>query len=457
MRRETGQLLSLLITATAWIGAPAIARADLAPGFVGKLTVDTAFVTGAASATDIAFTGDGRALVTRKTGQILVRHADGTTATIAYPFGGVLDTNSEKGLLGVVADPDVAQNRSFYFYVSNGPTLDKHRVYLAQLGLPGDDSLTVAPFPVIAASRGLGPGLEGPANHDGGGMSIYNNQLYIGVGDTGANASPPTNKYGSCLNKGNGKILRVNLDGTIPSDNPLVGLASVTACATVNGAWTTAAPDERIYAWGFRNPWRSWVDPHTGRLFIGDVGEVTREEISIGGANQHYGYPFEEGSQIWGNVDGMNCSTMTPSRPCTPPAFSYARAPGNAITGGLIPEGCGWSNVFNPPRYVYADSGAGWIRSLPMNATRTGFTSSTPTDVATYAGAGPVSIRMGPDGSMYVVQNGAGAVYRFTPVSLSGPACPAGVPSGSAGASFLLAGLLGLAGVLVVIRRLSHA
>ncbi|MFI5217371.1 MAG: PQQ-dependent sugar dehydrogenase, partial [Candidatus Limnocylindria bacterium] len=213
------RIASLLIAAAAWIGAPPDAWAQLDPAFVGKLSVDTAFVTGAGSATDIAFSGDGRALVTRKTGQIVVRHADGSTALIAYPFGGTLDTASEKGLLGVVADPNVAQNRAFYFYVSNGPTLDKHRVYRAVLG-ESSDTLTVDPVPVIAASRGFGPGLEGPANHDGGGMVIHDGHLYVAVGDTGANASPPTNKYGSCLNKGNGKILRVNLDGTVPGDNP---------------------------------------------------------------------------------------------------------------------------------------------------------------------------------------------------------------------------------------------
>ena len=127
-------LASLAIAAAAWLGAPPGAWAQLAPAFVDKLSVDTAFVTGATSATDIAFSADGRALVTRKTGQIVVRHADGATAEIAYPFGGTLDTGSEKGLLGVVADPDVAENRAFYFYVSNGPTADKHRVYRAVLG-----------------------------------------------------------------------------------------------------------------------------------------------------------------------------------------------------------------------------------------------------------------------------------------------------------------------------------
>jgi glucose/arabinose dehydrogenase len=448
----THTLASLVLAASACFVAASSAKAQLAPAFVDKLTLDTGFVTGAALATDVAFSADGRALVTRKTGQIVVRRPDGTTTVIAYPFGGTLDTASEKGLLGVVADPDVAENRAFYFYVSNGPTADKHRVYRAVLG-ETTDTLTVDPVPVIAASLGFGPGLEGPANHDGGGMFIHEGKLYVSVGDTGANASPPTNKYGSCLNKGNGKILRVNLDGTVPSDNPLVGLASVTACATPTGAWTTAAPDPRIYAWGFRNPWRMWVDPQTGLMFIGDVGELTREEISIGGPDQHYGYPFEEGSQIWGPVQGMNCSSMTPSRPCTPPAFSYPRSPGFAVTGGLIPEACGWSNVFSGPHYVYGDSGGNFIRALPMNPARTGFASAVPIDVMT--GSAPVSFRMGPDGSLYVVQIGLGAVHRLTPTDQVGSACFRAAPSGSAGSALALVVLLGLAGAFVVARRMS--
>src|SRR5262249_12556910 len=162
------------------------------------------------------------------------------------------DTSSEKGLLGVVADPNVVSNHAFYFYVSNGPTADKHRVYRAVLD--ASNTLTVDATPVIAASRGTGPGLEGPANHDGGSLFIYQGQLYLGVGDTGSNATPPVNKFGSCLNKGNGKLLRVNLDGTVPSNNPLVPVGTVTACDTTTGPWSTAGPDKRIFAWGLRNP-----------------------------------------------------------------------------------------------------------------------------------------------------------------------------------------------------------
>ena len=88
--------------------------AALALAFNDKVTVDSAFVTGAPAPTDIAFTADGRAIITLKGGPLLVRRADGVLLTLAYPFGGSLDTSSEKGVLGVVADPQVATNSRFY-------------------------------------------------------------------------------------------------------------------------------------------------------------------------------------------------------------------------------------------------------------------------------------------------------------------------------------------------------
>lgn len=432
------------------------ACADLAPAFAGKVSVDAGYVTGASQATDIAFSGDGRAVVTRKSGEIVVRRANGTLNVVAYPFGGTLDTGSEKGLLGVVADPDVAQNNAFYFYVSNGPTNDRHRVYRAVLtasdALTKPDSFIVDANPIVAASRNLGPGLEGPANHDGGGMVIHNGQLYIGVGDTGSNASPPVNKYGSCLNKGNGKILRVNLDGSLADGNPLSGLSSVTACSTPTGAWTTAAPDRRIFAWGLRNPWRLWIDPLTGLLWVGDVGEGAEEEISVGGGDQHYGYPFVEGARVWGNVAGNNCQTMTPSRQCTAPVYSYSTSSPGAVTGGLILDSCTWPDVFGGAHYVFGDSSKNWIRALPVNADRTGVASSTAVELGSWANGRPVSIRMGPDRSLYVVFLGLGAVYRFTPTAGCGaPVADAQVPVMPAAAMGLL--MVALAASAIWIQR----
>jgi aldose sugar dehydrogenase len=435
-------------------GAERGAGAALAPAFVGKVNLDAQYVT-VSEATDIAFAEDGRAVVTTKSGTVAVRHSDGTVALVAYPFPPTLDTASEKGLLGVVADPNVAQNRAFYFYVSNGPTADKHRIYRAVLAAAGD-SFSVDATPIVAASRGLGPGLEGPANHDGGGMVIAGGKLFVGVGDTGSNATPPVNKYGSCLNKGNGKVLRLNLDGTVPSDNPLVGLTSASGCETTTGPWTTAAPDPRVFIWGQRNPWRLWVDPRTSLVWVGDVGETTQEEIAVYSGNQSGGYPFVEGSMTWGTVDGQTCTTLTPSRPCTPPVFSYSHSVGTAVTGGLIVEGCGWTKVLGSPSYIFGDSSFGWVRLLPVNAARTGLSSTSAVDFA--SGSTPVSFRMGPDQSLYAVFYGDGAVHRFTPVDRTGADCaaPAPAPAQSPLATSALVALLLIAGLSVIGRRVTR-
>jgi glucose/arabinose dehydrogenase len=384
--------------------------------------IDPTYVTGATGATDIAFHADGRAVVTRKAGQVTVRLTDGTTNQ-STPFSNV-DSGSEKGLLGVVADPNVAVNDAFYFYVSDGSTDDdKHRVYRGTLLSDSTFDIDLS-SPIVSASRGLGPGLQGPANHDGGGLLVHKGKLYVSVGDTGANATPPSNRYASCLDKPNGSILRVNLDGTIPTDNPLVSIASVTACTGVGGPWTMGAPDQRIYAWGFRNPWRFWIDPQTDLLWIGDVGEQTKEEISVGGGNAHYGYPFHEGNTEWGSIDGIECNIgFLPGRTCTPPVHDYTHAEGTSVTGGLIPEGCGWQNVWpGKTYYLFGDYGGGWIRALDVRPDRKGVVSSTAVTIAT-VGGGPASFRMGPDDALYVVLHAGSAVYRFSPKTPCGPAC----------------------------------
>jgi hypothetical protein len=124
-----------------------------------------------------------------------------------------------------------------------------------------------------------------------------------------------------------------------------------------------------------------------------------------------------------------------------------------SVTGGLIPSGCGWNNVFAGTYYVFADTFAGWARALQVNAGRTGFVGS-PLDFADFGGDLPVSIRMGPDGSLYVVMHGAGTVHRLTPSTFAGPDCPAApVPGTSIPWVLLLGAVLALAGA----RRLRMA
>ena len=429
--------------------APSAARADLEGRFADVLDVDTSYVTGVNGATDIAWSGD-RAVITVKGGSVWIRRADGTKTQLMNLFGTV-DTASEKGLLGVVSDPE--SPNTLYFYVSNGTSnSDKHRVVKGTL--TESDTIMIDATPIIAASRNNGPGLEGPANHDGGGLVIHEGHLYVGVGDTGNNRTPPENKYGSCLNKPNGKILRVGLDGSVPADNPLSNETSVTSCESVFADFDTGAPDKRIFAWGFRNPWRFWVDPHTGLFWIADVGELNREEVSIGGGNQHYGYPFWEGNRDWStgdpNIDlGASCNEgMTPARPCTAPVYDYDHSGANqsSIIGGLIPEGCGWTNAFDGALYyIFADYNRNFFRALEVNPDRMDIASMTAENFGTFNG-GPASFRQGPDGGLYVVMNGAGAVYKFTPKVLEGDDCMVDPGTGGMGGMAGTSGASGSAG-----------
>jgi glucose/arabinose dehydrogenase len=96
----------------------------------------------------------------------------------------------------------------------------------------------------------------------------------VGENANGANAQTLTNLLG--------KLLRINPDGSIPSDNPFFASAS-----GVNRA---------IWALGLRNPFSFAIQRGTGRMFINDVGENTREEINDGIVGSNYGWPATEGA-----------------------------------------------------------------------------------------------------------------------------------------------------------------
>jgi glucose/arabinose dehydrogenase len=272
-------------------------------------------------------------------------------------------------------------------------------------------------------------GLRGPANHDGGGLGIGNDgKLYIGVGDTGCNsgAAPGgtiTNYFGTCLTNGNGKILRVNVDGTIPTDNPLVGVSAVTACGSSCGTnistTGTAAPRTDIWAWGFRNPWRFSFDPVTGNLWVGDVGEVTYEEISIVSKGRHMGWPWREGAAGYPQT---KCTEINPNTGnCVDPVY-YCRHGGasggidggcTSITGGVIVDSCTWPTAFRG-LYYFADNATNSIWTLQPNTARDGIVAGSRRDFGSVSNS-PVSMRTGPDGALYVASLGGGRIARFAP------------------------------------------
>lgn len=402
------------------------ARADTLAA--GAPTTNFSFgnhVTGVAQVTDFRFLPDGRMVIVRKSGEVHVRTAAGTLVD-AGTF--TVDSTSEKGLLGVEVDPAFATTNRLFFYYSRGATatdpgtdLDRHRVVSVTLG--SDNKLVMSTEFVIAR------GLRGPANHDGGGLAIGpDGKLYIGVGDTGCNSGVApggtiTNYFGTCLTNGNGKILRRNLDGSVPTDNPLVALTAVTACGNSCGTNVsttgTGMPRTDIWAWGFRNPFRFSFDSVTGNLWVGDVGEVTYEEISIVPKGKHMGWPWREGAN---GYPATKCTEITPNvGNCVDPVYQcrHGAAAGgvdgdcDSISGGTFVDHCSWPAPFRG-LYYFGDNANNALWTIQPNAARDGIVAGSRKDFGTVTGS-PVSMRVGPDGALYIASLGGGRIARFAP------------------------------------------
>ncbi|HZA51676.1 MAG TPA: PQQ-dependent sugar dehydrogenase, partial [Myxococcaceae bacterium] len=289
-------------------------------------------------------------------------------------------------------------------------------------------------------------GLQGSANV-GGALAIgLDGRLYIGVGDGSCDSGQAVSSwFATCLTNGNGKILRVNLDldAGIPSDNPLYNATSVRACGSSCGvdpsALSSSAAREDIWAWGLRNPWRIWFDAVTGKLWVGDVGETSYEEIDVVERGKHYGWPFREGAA---GEAASRCGDYTPqSGDCLDPVYFCGRqSEAGGIDGGClsiaagrIVDSCTWPAPWRG-RYFFGDEATRALWALPVNEQRNGIAGAR-VNVGTLVRGAPVSFQVGPDGALYVAAHAvSGSIVRIAPIAPT--ACEpsdGGGPGGDAG------------------------
>ncbi len=445
----------LLIAA---MSSASVARADtLDPALAGSFKLET-WLTGLTDITGVRFLPDGRVFVLEKGGALRLVKSDGTTV-LAHKFS--VDSASEKGLLGVAVQPDFESSHRVVVYwsrsdSSGGTHQKRHRV--ASFVLNGD-------YLDVTTERILIDDLEGPANHDGGALFFGpDGYLYIGTGDCGCNQTIPTlptlhqNLRATAFNSLNGKVLRIAVDGTVPEGNPyrntagpVSGIAKPYSCAPSEAVSLVNSPvGPEIYALGFRNAFRLWVDPKTNNVWVGDVGEVEFEEINVitpamkGG---HYGWPFIEGPVKSDGPTTSICNTLQPKPgDCVKPTYACVHGAartvngvsydGNcqSITGGLIVDSCQFPDSYRG-KYYFADNVKGTIYSLDVNADRSGVDATSRKVVAQLdSGSYPVEFTVGPDGSLYVAVYGYGAPSRVVRIVPTTPnTCPAdaGVPDGA--------------------------
>ena len=324
-------------------------------------------ISGLSGPTAMDFAPDGRLFVCLQGGQLRVIK---NGALLTTPFATIsVDSTGERGLLGVAFDPNFASNNFVYVYytVSTSPRHNRVSRFTAQ----GDVAAAGSEVVLFELDN-----LSSATNHNGGAIHFGpDGKLYVGVGENanGANSQTLANLLG--------KILRINSDGSIPSDNPF------NATATGN--------NRAIWSLGLRNPFTFAFHPATGRLFINDVGQSTWEEINDGIAGSNYGWPTTEGA------------TSNPA--FRSPLFSYGHG-STATTGCAIAGG----TFYNPAtvnfpasyvgQYFFADLCTGWIRVFdPASGTATGFATGINQ---------PVDLKVSADGSLYYLSIGAGSVFR---------------------------------------------
>lgn len=325
--------------------------------------------------TAMAFAPDGRLFVCLQDGHLRVIDKNGVLLASAFVTLSV-DSNGERGLLGVAFDPNFASNYYVYVYHTVPGSTAHNRI--SRFTANGNVAVANSEFVVVDLDN-----LSSATNHNGGAIHFGpDGKLYAGVGENadGANSQSLSNRLG--------KMLRINSDGTIPPDNPA-------SFPGISGS--TSGANRAIWAVGLRNPFTFAFQPGTTRMFINDVGQSTWEEINDGIADSNYGWPVAEGP-------------ATPPNPnFRDPIFYYGHG-SSSTTGCAIVGGA----FYNPPvlqfprsfvgKYFFADLCSGWIRVLnTSNNTASDFASGI---------SSPVDLHVGPDGALYYLTHG-GQVFRI--------------------------------------------
>lgn len=343
------------------------------PGFTVEIAAQ-----GFSGATALACAPDGTIFVCEQTGAVKIVK-DGKL--LEKPFVSLeVDSFWERGVIGIALDPDFPANGYVYINHVVAKPFPHHRIsrFKSQgnTAEPGSETILFEGDNQDAV-RG-----EVKAGHQGGGIHFgKDGKLYVAVGEQTAGA--PAQALDSLL----GKLLRLNPDGTIPSDNPLLD--------------KTQGKCRSIYALGLRNPFGFAVQPGSGRIFINDVGG-NFEEVNEAFPGANYGWPANDHG---------------------PPQDPRFRGPihwypTSSITGGAF---CPNSPAFPPNlrgRYLFCDFMKGWIKTLDPDHPRSA------TDFISGL-AGPVDLAFTEQGRLLILarnmwvrdQNfkpGTGTLHRLT-------------------------------------------
>jgi putative heme-binding domain-containing protein len=355
-------------------GEGSTAPLTLPPGFKAEVVA-----TGLTGATAFEAAPDGRLFVCEQTGTLRVVKQG---RLLAEPFVKLpVDATWERGLIGVTIAPDFPKTpHVFVCYVAVKPY--PHHV-ISRFTAVGDAAESGSEKVLFEGDDQTRLGGTVPAGHQGGAVHFgHGGKLFIAIGDQ--TAGKPAQDLSSVL----GKLLRINVDGSIPEDNPFFA--------------RTTGKYRAVWALGLRNPFTFAVQSETGRLFINDVGGIA-EEVNEGVAGANYGWPtVEHGPTNDPHFRG--------------PIHHYPTA---CICGGAFaPHKLDWPKHYRG-RYFFGDFNHGWIKTLDPD--RPAVAKSFATGLRR-----PVDLHFAADGCLYVLlrdawvidklfKSGSGVVLRIRP------------------------------------------
>jgi glucose/arabinose dehydrogenase/regulation of enolase protein 1 (concanavalin A-like superfamily) len=438
------KLAACLIAVAALLGAvSASAQTFAEPGF----SVETVATFQPYTPVGVAFAPDGRAFVYQKGGAVRVVKNGVLLPTPFISIAARVNRAGDRGLLGFALDPNFATNGYAYLLYVYEPGTDPNdagpktaRLTRVKADPNNPDVALANSEQVILGQIGVAPCSQYPEGSDcmasdstahtiGTVRFAPDGKMFVGMGDGASYADADQLALrAQNLNYYNGKILRINPDGTAPADNPFYDPGSPNSVRS------------KVYAYGLRNPYRFSVHPQTGEVYIGDVGWGAWEEVNRGrGAN--FGWPCYEGPNPqprYQTAFPQQCGAL-PQSAVTKPLYAYDHAQGVSVTGGPIYDGTQFPAQYRG-NYFFADYGGAWIRRMILDA------SGNVSDVRTFATdvTAPVTLEVGPDGALYFITFTTGQLRRIrygalptaaAAASIPNPAAPYTVAFSSAGSS----------------------
>ncbi len=366
------------------VSTSAVRSIQVTNASIGGSFKNEILLTGLTLPTVLKFLPDGKMLIAELGGRVVVLRP-GATAVDVAPFlqlSNIGTLNGQQGIMDIVLDPAFSTNGHYYvFYTLGTPNRDRVSRFTAS-GLTTQLATETLVWQDDADAH---------EEHHGGALTFASDgKLYI---TTGEHFDAP---LAQSLQSYRGKILRLNRDGTVPTDNPF---------------FDGAGPNkDAIWALGLRNPYRAFYDTVSGRLYVGDVGgndvNTAVEELNLAVRGANYGWPDCEG-------------------PCndaryTDPLYSYPHDGRDAaITAGFVYRGTQFPSQYQG-NFFFGDYAQNWIKRLLFGSggNVTEVANFEPPDGALDGPTGDiVYMAQGPDGALYYVDLGFSDVTNVTGIS----------------------------------------